>query len=195
MSAIEQSANARLKHPSFGAQELCGPIEVLTNGLHKINDPGNTKGASPSVRTLSTPTSEPFSNRSLSMCHCRCAAGCAASSGLAVKADIDFDDAHGDLNDYDVLIIPGGSGIDEVLRKDFDPVQLINGFAALQQKDPSQERTLTSIGTGSLAIAQASLLRDMAATTHPDYYTKTEIVLSGGRPARRSRANQPGLLP
>lgn len=27
-------------HPSFGAQELCGPLEVLANARHKINDPG-----------------------------------------------------------------------------------------------------------------------------------------------------------
>ena len=26
-------------HPSFGAQELCGPLEVLTNALHRLNDP------------------------------------------------------------------------------------------------------------------------------------------------------------
>ena len=25
-------------HPSFGAQELCGPLEVLSNALHKIKD-------------------------------------------------------------------------------------------------------------------------------------------------------------
>lgn len=33
-----------------------------------------------------------------------------------------------------------------------------------------------SIGTGALAIAQAGLLRDMAATTHSDCYTETEII-------------------
>ena len=26
-------------HPSFGAQELCGPLEVLSNARHKFNDP------------------------------------------------------------------------------------------------------------------------------------------------------------
>ena len=26
-------------HPGFGAQELCGPLEVLSKALHKINDP------------------------------------------------------------------------------------------------------------------------------------------------------------
>lgn len=26
-------------HPSYGAQELCGPLEVLSNARHKIKDP------------------------------------------------------------------------------------------------------------------------------------------------------------
>ena len=26
-------------YPSFGAQELCGPLEVLSNAYHKIKDP------------------------------------------------------------------------------------------------------------------------------------------------------------
>ena len=27
-------------HPGFGAQELCGPLEVLSNALQKITEPG-----------------------------------------------------------------------------------------------------------------------------------------------------------
>ena len=45
-----------------------------------------------------------------------------------------------------------------------------------------------SIGKGSLAIAQAGLLRDMAATTHPDYYTKVEIICQDA--ARRGDLEQ-----
>lgn len=26
-------------HPGFGAQELCGPLEILSKAYHKINDP------------------------------------------------------------------------------------------------------------------------------------------------------------
>ena len=29
-------------HPSFGAQELCGPLEVLANSRHKITDPSES---------------------------------------------------------------------------------------------------------------------------------------------------------
>ena len=48
MSAIEESADGPIDviqvlfalHPSFGAQELCGPLEVLSNAFHKLKDPG-----------------------------------------------------------------------------------------------------------------------------------------------------------
>lgn len=51
MSAIEaETADGPIEiinvlfalHPNFGAQELVGPLEVLTRALHKSNDPGNT---------------------------------------------------------------------------------------------------------------------------------------------------------
>ncbi len=49
MSAIAESGEGPIEviqvlfalHPSFGAQELCGPLEVLSNARHKINDPGS----------------------------------------------------------------------------------------------------------------------------------------------------------
>lgn len=50
MSAIEpETADGPIEiinilfalHPNFGAQELVGPLEVLTKALHKPNDPGN----------------------------------------------------------------------------------------------------------------------------------------------------------
>lgn len=115
-----------------------------------------------------------------------------SSSGLTVKADVDFEDALEDLDEYDVLIIPGGSGIDEILRKQCEPAQLIKAFAALQQRDPSKERTLMSIGTGSLVLAQAGLLQGMAATTHPDYYTKMEIICKEA--ARRGDLEQTDVM-
>lgn len=48
MSAIEESSDGPIEviqvlialHPSFGAQELCGPLEVLSHAYHKLKDPG-----------------------------------------------------------------------------------------------------------------------------------------------------------
>lgn len=100
-----------------------------------------------------------------------------SSSGLTIKADIDFKTAHEDLKYYDVLIVPGGAnGIDDVLKNESEPIKLIQAFAKLQVSDPSKERTLMSVGTGSMILAQAGILQGLAATTHPDFYTKMEIL-------------------
>ena len=105
---------------------------------------------------------------------------------------MDYEDAHESLNDYDVLIIPGGSGVDEVLKQSSEPFKLIKAFADLQQSDPSKERTLMSIGTGSLILAQAGILQGLAATTHPDYYTKMEIICKEA--ARRGDLEQTDVM-
>jgi putative intracellular protease/amidase len=71
------------------------------------------------------------------------------------------------------MVIPGGN-TDPVLKADTEPMNLIKAYAELQKKDPSKERTLFSVCTGSLLLAQAGVLQGLAATTHPDYYTRME---------------------
>ena len=116
-----------------------------------------------------------------------------SSSGLTVKADINYEDVLDQLNDYDVLIIPGGTGVDEMLKMESKgPVKLIKAFADLQKSDPSKERTLMSIGTGSLLLAHAGVLQGLAATTHPDYYTKMEIICKEA--ARRGDLEQTDVM-
>ena len=118
--------------------------------------------------------------------------GVTSSSGLTIKADIDFKTAHDDLKYYDVLIIPGGGGIDDVIKNEAEPINLIQAFAKLQQTDPSKERTLMSVGTGSMILAQAGILQGLAATTHPDYYTKLEIICRDA--ARRGDLEQTDVM-
>ncbi|KAL8752716.1 MAG: hypothetical protein Q9184_005647 [Pyrenodesmia sp. 2 TL-2023] len=158
-------------HPGFGAQELCGPLEILSKAYHKINDP-KTKAFDCTFAATSQ--------------------GVTSSSGLTIKADIDIKTAHEDLSDYDVLIIPGGDGVETVLKNNSEPLELIKAFAKLQISDPSKERTLMSIGTGSLLLAQTGILQGMAATTHPDYYTKMEIICKDA--ARRGDLEQTDVM-
>lgn len=97
-------------------------------------------------------------------------------------------------------MIPGGplTAIEPILKSDADnndtaePLRLIKAFAALQQKDPSKERTLMSIGTGSLFLGHAGLLQGLAATTHPDHYIKLEIVCQEA--ARRGDLEQTDVM-
>ena len=216
MSAIEENVDSEIQviqvlfvlHPSFGAQELCGPLEVFSRARHNINDPGKARrsfqppfwGLHPQQTPIpSAPLPKrpltPFFPTESKAFECTIAAasqGVTSSSGLTVKADIDLEDAHEQLNDYDTLIIPGGSGIDAVLKESSEPLPLILAFAQLQQKDPSKERTLLSIGTGSLALAQAGVLQGLAATTHPDYYTRMEIICKEA--ARRGDLEQTDVM-
>ena len=83
-------------------------------------------------------------------------------------------------------------GVEDVLKKETEPIKLIQDFAKLQQTDPSKERTLMSIGTGSLILAHAGLLQGLAATTHPDYYTKMEIICKEA--ARRGDLEQTDVM-
>ena len=115
-----------------------------------------------------------------------------SSSGLTIKADIDFKTAHEDLNYYDVLILPGGKGVDKIIKDQSEPIPLLQAYATLQKNDSTKERTLMSIGTGSLVLGQAGLLQGMAATTHPDYYTKFENICKEA--ARRGELEQTDVM-
>jgi transcriptional regulator GlxA family with amidase domain len=96
-----------------------------------------------------------------------------SSQGVTVKVDMDFDDATEDLDDFDMLVVCGGN-TDPIITKAEEPIPLMKRWVALQEKDPSKERTLFSVCTGSLFLAKAGVLQGLAATTHPDYYLKLE---------------------
>ncbi|MCJ1461075.1 hypothetical protein MMC28_011457 [Mycoblastus sanguinarius] len=197
-------------HPGFGAQELCGPLEVLANARHKINEPGTAFALPRTFKCFGVIMEELFGlvhrlglyadlsripdSKAFECTIAAASQGVTSSSGLTIKADIDFEDAHEDLKHYDVLIIPGGlsGGIDDVIKKDSEPLNLIKAFTTLQQTDPSKERTLMSIGTGSLMLGQTGILQGMAATTHPDYYTKMEIICKEA--ARRGELEQTDVM-
>lgn len=82
--------------------------------------------------------------------------------------------------------------MEEVIKKEAEPLKLISAFTKLQQTDPSKERTLMSIGTGSLMFAHGGILQGLAATTHPDYYTKMEIICKEA--ARRGDLEQTDVM-
>ncbi|MCJ1353834.1 MAG: hypothetical protein MMC33_003821 [Icmadophila ericetorum] len=180
MSAVEETADGPIEViqvlfalcPNYGLQEVAGPIEVLMNSLHKINDP-KTKAFECTIVAGSQ--------------------GITSSSGVTIKADIDYADAHESLDEYHVLIVPGGKGVEDVIKKDAEePIKLIKAWTELQIKDTSKERTLMSIGTGSLLLGQAGILQGLSATTHPDYYTKFEIICKEA--ARRGDLEQTDVM-
>ena len=82
--------------------------------------------------------------------------------------------------------------MDSVLKTKAEPLGLIKAFADLQKQDFNKERTLLSIDTGSLFCAQAGVLQGLAATTHPDLYTKMEILCKEA--ARRGDLEQTDVM-
>ena len=97
--------------------------------------------------------------------------------GASMRAHMDFAEAMKRLPEVDVLVIPGG-GTEAVLKQKGQPLTIIKAYAELQKKNPSRERTLMSVCTGSLFLAETGILSGLTATTHPDFVTKLEILCS-----------------
>ena len=114
-----------------------------------------------------------------------------SAQGASFRAHMDYEDAHADIEEYDVLLVPGGN-TENALKGDGEPFKLIQAFVDLQKKDPSKERTLISICTGSLFLAKLGILQGLGATTHPDFYTKLEILCQEA--ARRGDLEQTDVM-
>lgn len=96
--------------------------------------------------------------------------------GLTIKADLDYEDANNEIEDFDVIIVPGGDGVFDVLKGKAEPLNLLTKFVELQEKNPEKERTVLAIDIGALLLAQQGMLEGLAATTHPDYYVRLETI-------------------
>ncbi|KAK8187852.1 ThiJ/PfpI family protein [Phyllosticta capitalensis] len=145
-------------HPSFDIVDFAGPLDVLFNARH---DP-KVYGTEAFKITWASATEYT-----------------ASFQGAVIRRQIDYEDAQADLEDYDVLVVLGGpvdGPMDEIIKANEEPIPLIKAFGELQQKDPSKERTLLSICTGSLFLAKAGVLQGLAATTHPDFITRLELL-------------------
>jgi len=134
---------------------VAGPLEILSRALHNAKDK----------------TSKGFECQFVGP-----TAAMTSTHGLTVKADMDYEDANEDIDDFDVLIVPGGEGVFEVLKTKSEPLTLLSNYVQLQEKNPAKERTILAIDTGSLLLAQQGMLEGLAATTHPDYYTRLETL-------------------
>ncbi|PBP17201.1 ThiJ/PfpI family protein [Diplocarpon rosae] len=143
-------------HPGMDAMDFIGPLEVLTHAKHNANDEA-TKAFSAKFVSSEEHT--------------------VSAQGASFRAHMDFKEAYTRLSEFDILVVPGG-GVDPILKSKSEPLGLIKAFSDLQKKDPNKERTLFSVCTGSLFLAQAGILSGLSATTHPDYYAKFEKICS-----------------
>jgi hypothetical protein len=89
------------------------------------------------------------------------------------------------------MVVLGGNS-DAIISGKAEPLDLISAFSELQQNDPSRERTLMSICTGSLFLAHQGILSGLSATTHPDYLTTFENLCS--QAATRNAAERTDVI-
>ncbi|KAF2192213.1 class I glutamine amidotransferase-like protein [Zopfia rhizophila CBS 207.26] len=163
MSAIADSTdgpNETVKvlfalYPGYDTLDVAGPLEVLNRARHDPKDPATKAFECQFVGPSAAMTS---------------------THGLTIKADMDYEDAHDEIADFDVIIVPGGDGVHDVLKNKSEPLELLKKFVDIQEKNPAKERTVLAVCTGSLLLAQQGLLEGLAATTHPDYYTRLETI-------------------
>ncbi|KAI1481546.1 hypothetical protein K445DRAFT_372707 [Daldinia sp. EC12] len=101
-----------------------------------------------------------------------------SQQGVIIGSQINYKEAHERLDDFDILIVVGSVDSDAILKEHSEPIPIIEAFAELQRKDYTRERTLMSVCTGALFLAEAGILAGLSATTHVDYMTKFEIVCS-----------------
>jgi transcriptional regulator GlxA family with amidase domain len=148
------------------AMDFVGPLEVLDLAQHDINDP----------------TTKAFKCTFVSA-----AENTESIQGASFRAHMNYKEAYAHLAQYDILIVPGG-GSDQILKSKSEPLGIIRAFSDLQKKDPTKERTLLSICTGSLFLAQQGILHGLSATTHPDYFAKFETI--NGQAAQRDLAER-----
>ncbi|KAF2403074.1 class I glutamine amidotransferase-like protein, partial [Trichodelitschia bisporula] len=163
-------------HDGFDTLDFTGPLEILSQSQHDFKD---------------------SSTKAFEITTCAVGNTVKSGQGLSVQADVSFELAHESLSDYDILIVPGG-GVSNILKEagskadDLPTVKLVDAFTDLQETDPSKERTLMSVCTGSLFLAQAGVLQGLAATTHPDFYTRLEILCAES--ARRDMGERTDVM-
>ncbi|KAJ9138942.1 ThiJ/PfpI family protein [Pleurostoma richardsiae] len=143
-------------HEKFNLMDFAGPCEVFSHVLHDLNDPESKAFEI----TIAGPEPKVLSDQ-----------------GVIVGSQISYKEAYDRLSDFDVLVVVGGNS-EAILKQKAEPLGLINAFSEIQKGDPGRERTLLSICTGSLFLAEQGVLAGLSATTHPDSITKLEVLCS-----------------
>jgi transcriptional regulator GlxA family with amidase domain len=140
----------------FDLLDFAGPVEALKAALHDKNDK-NTQAFE-----ITVAAAEPK---------------VISEQGIVIGSQVSFKEAHERLAEFDVLVIVGGDW-DAVVKSKAEPLGLISRFSEIQKEDPTRERTVLSVCTGSLFLAQEGILAGLSATTHPDYMTAFENLCS-----------------
>ncbi|KUJ07181.1 ThiJ/PfpI family protein [Mollisia scopiformis] len=151
-------------HPGMDTMDFVVPLEILSQARHNPADD----------------TTKVFQ-----IAFCAEKEHTVSTQGASFRAHMEYDEAHSRLDEFDILIVPGGRATEllwdnEAAEKKheplIEPLALIKAYSDIQVKDPKKERTLFAVCTGSMFLAQQGILNGLSATTHPDFYTQFENV-------------------
>lgn len=142
--------------PGFDILDFAGPLAAFSKAQHNPTD-SSTKAFEVTLAGLEPQV--------------------LSAQGTIVQSQVTFKEAHERLEEFDVLVVLGG-GVDEVVKKETEPLGLITAFSDLQKKDPARERTVLSVSTGSHLLAREGILCGLSATTLSDHLTTFENLCS-----------------
>ncbi|ROW16564.1 hypothetical protein VPNG_01650 [Cytospora leucostoma] len=143
-------------HDQFNILDFAGPLEVLNSALHDAKD------LSTQAFNITVAAAEPQ---------------VVSGAGVVVGSQISYKEAHERINEFDIVIVVGGN-TDAVIKAKAEPLALISAYSEVQKNDSARERTLLSVCTGSLFLAQQGILAGLSATTHPDSLVRFENICS-----------------
>ncbi|KAM0255856.1 hypothetical protein ACHAQJ_005361 [Trichoderma viride] len=143
-------------HPGFDMLDFAGPLAAFYQAQHDPTD-ASTKAFEVTLAGIEPQV--------------------LSSQGPIVQSQVTFREAHDRLEEFDVLVVLGGN-VEEIIKKETEPLGLITAFSDLQKKDPARERTVLSISTGSHLLAREGILCGLSATTHTDHLTTFENLCS-----------------
>lgn len=143
-------------HEKFNLMDFAGPVEAFSQTLHDLKDK---------------------SSKAFEMTFAAAEPKVLSGAGAVIGSQISFKEAYERLEEFDILVVLGGN-TDAILKEKAEPLGLITAYSEVQKKNPNRERTLFSVCTGSLFLAQQGILHGLSATTHPDYMTAFENLCS-----------------
>ena len=138
---------AVLLFPGADLLDFAGPIEMLTHASHSHNP----QSFEPAFATHTIAESSPVR----------------VGAALTVNADLTLQEASKRLEDFEILIVPGGrpNVVLEHVEKDSPEVQFVRNFAT-HSSSGGEERVVFSVCTGALLLAGTGAVGGLTLTTH-----------------------------
>ncbi|QIW99568.1 hypothetical protein AMS68_005086 [Peltaster fructicola] len=99
-----------------------------------------------------------------------------ASNEEVIKKRAKLSNAYRTLEDFDVLVIPGG-GSQQILDHAKEQMQLVKAFSQLPERTP--RRIIMSVCTGALFLARAGVLKDKSAITNSQDLERLRVLTAG----------------